>query len=154
MKLAPWDANSGFEPATFTDAVFARWRAINRGPWRFAYDESAEREDVARVLRMLSEVSQKLKRVYVLIGNEPIDACLERISEVVAWGGEPHVQPLMKLNARRKVPWVRYDWTPRLLTDVARWANRRLWKYCRFGEYQAHIRTARQPLPNMGLPLQ
>jgi hypothetical protein len=28
------DANSGFEPATFDDEVFARWQPILRGPWR------------------------------------------------------------------------------------------------------------------------
>ena len=129
------DANSGFEPATFTDEVYARWRPINRGPWRFAYDESGERADVLRVMRMLRAESPKRKRVYVLIGNEPVDACLERIREVIAWGGEPHVQPYMKLNALAKRPYPRFDWTPQQLTDVARWANRRLWRYTPFAGY-------------------
>ena len=40
------DANSGFEPATFDDEVYRRWEPINRGAWRFAYDESGEREAV------------------------------------------------------------------------------------------------------------
>ena len=31
------DANSGFEPITFTEDVYNRWRVINKGPWRFAY---------------------------------------------------------------------------------------------------------------------
>ena len=48
---------------------------------------------------------------------------MDRINEVIAWGGEPHVQPVMKLNALVKRPWVRFDWTPQLLTDVARWAD-------------------------------
>ena len=135
------DANSGFEPATFTDEVYRRWKPINRGPWRFAFDESAEREDVRRVCAMLRDVDSRLTRVYVLIGNEPMEACIARIREVIEWGGEPHVQPLMKLNARTKQPWVRYDWTADSLRRVARWANRRLWKYCDFGAYDSSIRT-------------
>ena len=135
------DANSGYEPITFTDEVYRRWKPINRGPWRFAFDESAERDDVRRVCRMLNDVSPKRTRVYVLIGNEPIDSCMGRIREVIEWGGEPHVQPLMKLNARTKKPWVRYDWTADTLRRVARWANRRLWKYCTFANYDSSVRT-------------
>ena len=51
------------------------------------------------------------KRVYVLIGNEPLESCLDRIMVVLAQGAEPHVQPLMKLNAPEKKPWVQHDWT-------------------------------------------
>ena len=29
------DAQSGFEPRTFGEEVFERWKPINRGPWRF-----------------------------------------------------------------------------------------------------------------------
>ena len=135
------DANSGFEPATFSDEVYNRWRTINKGPWRFAFDEDKERADVRRVMDMLKTVNSRLKRVYVLIGNEPMEQCLDRIKSVLSWGGEPHVQPLMKLNARHKVPWVRHDWTLGSLRDMARWANRRLWKYCDFTEYRVGIRT-------------
>lgn len=138
------DANSGFEPATFDEDVYHRWKAINRGPWRFAFDEDKERVDVRRVLEMLKAVNSRLKRVYVLIGNESMESCLDRIESVIAWGGEPHVQPLMKLNARYKVPWVRYDWTLGSLRDMARWANRRLWKYASFSEYDVSIRRKRQ----------
>src|SRR5262245_55151640 len=137
------DANSGFEPRTFDDEVYARWAPINRGPWRFAYDDMPEREYVRRVMSMLRELPPKRKRVYVLIGNEPFAACLERIREVIAWGGEPHVQPLMKLNALDRVPWVRFDWTHRTLIDVARWANRRLWRYMPFEGYRGAIKSAR-----------
>jgi hypothetical protein len=45
------DANSGFEPRTFDEAVLARWRVINRGPWRFAYDKADEGAYVERVMR-------------------------------------------------------------------------------------------------------
>ena len=130
------DANSGFEPETFTRDVYERWRSINRGPWRLAYDETSEREAVKAVMIMLSSVPPSRKRVYVLIGNEPVESCMTRIYEVISWGGEPHVQPLMKLNARRKTPWVKHDWTLRGLREVAHWANRRLWKYVRFGNWR------------------
>lgn len=104
------DANSGFEPRTFDDEVYARWREINRGPWRFAYDDQGEREYVLRVLKMLKAVVPKRKRVYTLIGNEPKASCLDRINEVIALGAEPHAQPYMKLNALQKKPHVRFDW--------------------------------------------
>jgi hypothetical protein len=48
------DANSGFEPATFDDEVFARWRPILKGPWRFGYDETTEGANVERVFKMLA----------------------------------------------------------------------------------------------------
>ena len=130
------DANSGFEPKTFDEAVLHRWRRINRGPWRFAYDETSEGTDVERVCKMLSEYPARRKRVYVLIGNEPFEACMDRIQQVIAWGAEPHCQPIIKLNARAKEPWVRFDWTPELLRNVARWANRYIWRKTPFSEYR------------------
>lgn len=134
------DANSGFEPKTFTPDVFNRWQAINRGPWRFAYDDLPEREDVRRVMAMLHAVPASKKRVYVLIGNEPFDACMVRINEVIAWGGEPHVQPYIKLNALEKRPHVRFDWTEQKLRDVARWANGFVWRTAPFSEYDRHMK--------------
>lgn len=139
------DANSGFEPRTFDEQVYRRWDQINRGPWRFAYDDQPERQYVERVMLMLKDVSPRRKRVYVLIGNEPFAACLERLYEVIAWGGEPHAQPFIKLNALERKPHVRFDWSPRLLADVARWINGRFWKYApRFEDYQRGARTGRR----------
>ena len=132
------DANSGFEPRTFDDDVYRRWSVINQGPWRFAYDDHPERSDVERVMRMLKDEPAKRKRVYVLIGNEPFDACMERVKEVIAWGGEPHVQPYIKLNALEKRPHVRFDWTEQKLRDVARWANGFVWRSATFAEYDRH----------------
>ena len=149
------DANSGFEPKTFNEEVYRRWHPINKGPWRFAYDELDEREDVFRVMEMLRDVSAKKKRVYVLIGNEPIDACLQRLLEVLEWGGEPHAQPFIKLNALEKKAHVRHDWTAQLLTDMARWANRRIWRYATFAEYQGSIKSSRAsnaPQETMNFP--
>lgn len=141
-KVPLLDANSGFEPRTFDEAVYARWKRINRGPWRFAYDDAAERPFVERVMRMLKAVPARRKRVYVLIGNEPVDACLERLKEVIAWGGEPHAQPYIKLNALERRPHVRFDWTEQKLRDMARWANRYLWKYTDFDGYLRSAKTS------------
>ncbi|TJW57482.1 MAG: hypothetical protein E5X59_00765 [Mesorhizobium sp.] len=138
------DANSGFEPRTFDDEVFARWSTINVGPWRFAYDDQAERPFVERVMHMLRDVPSRKKRVYVLVGNEPMAACIERVREVIAWGGEPHVRPYMKLNALERKPHVRFDWSEQSLRDLARWSNRYLYKYTDFEGYQRSAKTARQ----------
>lgn len=135
------DANSGFEPRTFDGDVFARWSQINRGPWRFAYDDQAERHDVERVAKMLKDVSPRKKQVYVLIGNEPIAACMERLRHVIDWGCEPYAQPYMKLNALERRPHVRFDWTERELRKVQRWINGRFWRYTDLAGYSASIRT-------------
>lgn len=138
------DANSGFEPRTFDRDVFERWRVINRGPWRFAFDECGEAEDVFRTLAMLrqAEVPARRIQVYVLIGNEEIAACMWRILKVIELGGEPYVQPVMKLNASTKRPWVRFNWTEHGLKKVQRWANRRLWKTVPFADYNASAKSA------------
>jgi hypothetical protein len=140
------DANSGFEPRTFDEDVFARWRGINRGPWRFAYDDMGDRPHVERVMAMLRDLPSKKKRVYVLIGNEPKEACFQRIRETIAWGGEPHVQPVMKLNALSKRAWVRHDWTRQDLTDVARWVNGWAYKNTPFAEYDRALKLDRRAL--------
>lgn len=130
------DANSGFEPRTFDEGTYHRWKEINRGPWRFAYDEMAETEDVRRMMQILKGEPNSSKRVYVLIGNEPIEACHERITKVIEWGGEPHCQPIMALNTLVKKPQVRHDWTEQKLHDMARWANRWLWRSMPLKEYK------------------
>ena len=132
------DANSGFEPRTFSDDIYMLWRdTINkgRGPWRFAYDDMKERDDCLRVMQMLRAEPASRKRVYVLIGNEPFAECMMRIDEVIAHGCEPHVQPVMALNTLIKKPLVRHDWTEQLLKDVARWANGFVWRKAPFKDY-------------------
>jgi hypothetical protein len=135
------DANSGFEPRTFDEDTYQRWKAINKGAWRTAFDEMGEAEDVRRVMDILKDEPANKKRVYVLIGNEPTDTCLERINKVIEWGGEPHVQPFMALNTLEKKPMVRYDWTEQKLRDMARWANRWLWRKMTFDEYKPRKST-------------
>lgn len=145
------DANSGFEPRTFDDDVYERWRHVNRGPWRFAYDDQAERQYVMRCMRMLADEPPKKKRVYTLIGNEPMQSCLERIKEVIAWGGEPHAQPYMKLNTLQKKPHVRFDWSRQELVDMARWCNGRVWRKCSFPEYRRSMKSKNALLPQADL---
>ena len=137
------DANSGFEPKTFDEDVFERWRPINKGPWRFGSDETMERDDVERVMKMLHRrgVSSRRIQVYTMIGHEPFAECMDRIQHVISLGGEPYVQPIMKLNALENRPWVRFDWTERKLRQVQRWANGRFWKFTSFDRYRASQRT-------------
>lgn len=138
------DANSGFEPATFDDEVFARWRPILKGPWRFGYDETTEGSNVERVFKMLRDVSARKKQVYTMIGHEPFGVCMDRIRRVIGWGGEPYAQPFIKLNALKKEPRIQHDWTPLLLKQVQRWVNRRLWRYVNFEDYDASAKSIRR----------
>lgn len=122
------DANSGFEPKTFDNEVFARWRPILKGPWRFGFDEMTEGEAVRRVCDMLRGVSSRAKQVYVMIGREPFEVCMDRIKKVIAWGAEPYVQPFIPLNSLKRKPKVAFDWTEQKLADVARWVNGHVWR--------------------------
>lgn len=134
------DANSGFEPVTFTEEVYRRWKAALRGPWRFGYDTVKERAQVHRVLRMLAGEPRYRKRPYVLIGNEPYDDCMARIHECLEAGCDPHVQPEIKLKASEKRYWVRHDWTRQRLIDVARWVNGHVAKRgIPFSEFARHV---------------
>jgi hypothetical protein len=135
------DANSGFEPATFDDEVFARWAPILKGPWRFGFDEATEGENVARAFRILKDVPPRRKQVYTMIGHEPFAVCMDRIHRVIAAGGEPYVQPFIKLNSLTKAPAIRHDWTPQRLRQVQRWANRHIWRKAPFAEYHASAKT-------------
>ena len=152
------DANSGFEPRTFDEETFERWKPINKGPWRFALDDQGDLPHAIKVLKMLKDrvPSPKKKRVYVLIGNEPYAACMERIRLVIEHGAEPHVQYEMKLNAEVKEPWVKEEhawakanpdgWTEEKLRDVARWANGFVWRKVPFEQYDKSRRNEpRQP---------
>lgn len=130
------DANSGFEPITFDEGTFNRWREILRGPWRFAFDTASEEPQVKRMMKILKGESAKRKQVYVLIGNEPVASCYERAQKIIEWGGEPYVQPLLPLNALdRDHLKIAYDWTWQKLKDMQRYYNRHLWRYVKLHEY-------------------
>lgn len=138
------DANSGFEPKTFDSEVYARWKPIMRGPWRFGYDENTEGEEVRRVFAMLKDLPGKKKQVYTMIGHEPFDVCMDRIYKVIAAGAEPYAQPFLKLNALTKEPAIRHDWTIDRLRMVSRWVNRHLWRSVPLADYQKSFKAPRQ----------
>ena len=129
------DINSGFEPHTFDESTYARWKSFYKGAWRFAFDEMKEKSEVERMANVLAGEPAGRKRVYVLVGNEPFEQCFERIMKVIEWGCEPHVQPMIALGALTKTPIVQYDWTAKKLKDVARWANRWIWRTVKFEDY-------------------
>jgi hypothetical protein len=133
------DANSGFEPRTFDKETYYRWKKINKGPWRFGYDETKEEEGVYKMTQILKDEPAGKKRVYVLIGNEPFEECLRRIKQVIEWKCEPYAQPMMALNALERAPLIRHDWTKNKLTDLARWTNRWIWRTVPFSEYRGRL---------------
>lgn len=149
------DANSGFEPRTFDGGTFERWSRVLRGPWRFGYDDMKEREDVRRMMELLKArgVGARKIQVYCLIGNEPPAECHQRIREIIEWGGEPYVQRYMKLNALEKTPWIRANlgWSEQSLRNMARWANRRIWRYAPLHEYDGNAKTSRRKTGQMAL---
>jgi hypothetical protein len=135
------DANSGFEPRAFDEGTFARWEPLLKAtdaPWRFAFDELREADDVRRVCEILSTVRSKRKRVWVLVGNESIAECYDRARSVLEWGGEPWCQFVLPLN------WLgdpatlrpRHDWSYQLGRDFCRYFNRRLWRTLRIEDYR------------------
>lgn len=134
------DANSGFEPMTFDQGTYLRWKIINRGAWRFAFDKTKEEEQVHRMAGILKNEIHQRKRVYVLIGNEPIAACYERVQKVIEWGCEPHCQAILPLNAATRDSFkILYDWDARKLKDFMRWANTWLWKSVPLREYRPRV---------------
>lgn len=142
------DINSGFEPHTFDEDCYLRWKKIYRGAWRMGFDEISESTEVNRAMEILRNEKSYKKRIYVLIGNEPIESCHERIIKVIEWGGEPHVQPMLALNTLSKKPLIRHDWTEQKLRDMARWANRWLWRSMTFEEYKPRKEMVPQTVNN------
>lgn len=140
------DANSGFEPVTFTEPVYRRWKPIldaGGSPWRFGVDETSEMPQVRAVLKMLSKEQPKRKRPYVLIGNEPWDDCIARIDEVLKAGCEPYAQWYMKLVALEKKPFVRFDWTEAELYRVQKWVNSFAWRSTPLKDFKPTLRRDR-----------
>lgn len=131
------DANSGFEPRSFDAGTFERWRGILKGPWRFALDEMRELDDVQRMMGILAELKPHKKRVYVLVGNEPLQACYERAQKVLEWGGEPWCQYVLPLNWLGDPATLRHrdDWSWEAGIDFCRYYNRHLHKYVPINEY-------------------
>jgi hypothetical protein len=101
---------------------------------------------------ILKNESPKRKQVYVLIGNEPFEACRERAQKVIEWGGEPYCQPLMPLNAlsRTHVKEL-HGWHAQALRDFARFYNRHLWRSMTLQEYKPRINEPK-PFDEGGAP--
>lgn len=108
------DCNSGFEPHTFNAETMDRWAKFPLMAWRFGYDDTTERDQALAMMDLLAETGYVKDdvRVYTMIGNEPIEACHERILEVVNRGFFPwpqRVRPLDWLGPVGTLP-TRYDW--------------------------------------------
>lgn len=136
------DANSGFEPQTFDEACYARWKPVLRGAWRFGLDETKETADVRRMMRILRGVTGRKKRVYCLLGYEPFEQCLERARKIIEWGGEPFCQVFIPLNyeqdPERVHPPARHDWVnPQRPYDMRRYFNSpQIWRSTSLSEYK------------------
>lgn len=136
------DANSGFEPKTFDEACYRRWKPILRGAWRFGLDETKETDDVDRMMQILKDVSGRKKRVYCLIGLEPVMDCYERARKIIAWGGEPFCQVFIPLNYPhdpwKKHPPPRFDWPNDTAPfDMKRYFNSpQVWRSTRIQDYK------------------
>jgi len=132
------DANSGFEPRYFDEGTYKRWKPILHGPWRFAFDEMREHDDVKRMMDILRNESKSKKRVYVLIGNEPVESCYERAMKVIEWGGEPYCQYVLPLNWLGDTTKIRprYNWTYQLGRDFMRYFNTYGWRSYPLSEYE------------------
>lgn len=125
------DANSGFEPHSFTDETLRRWGRFPLLCWRFGYDDLAERDQALEMMQRLKAAGYRGKkvRVYVLIGNEPVEDCIQRIIEVIEHGFEPVPQRLRPLNWRGGPLPTRHDWTESKLIACQRfYMAPQLWK--------------------------
>lgn len=144
MGVVLKDCNSGFEPHSFGRDTYLRWRGKFKGPWRFAYDEMRESDDVARMMRILEDESVRKKQVYVLIGNEPIASCHERAQAVIRMGGEPHCQFVLPLNWLGDPAAIRprHDWTYQLGKDFCRYYNTHGWRSYPINAYKPRVGEA------------
>jgi hypothetical protein len=126
------DANSGFEPHTFTERTLLLWKRFPLRYWRFGYDDLSEREQALEMMRLLRRRGHSGEQVmvYTLIGNEPIADCQRRVGEVIANGCHPWPQRLRPLD------WVgpdgtlpcRYDWDePTLIAFQRFYSMAALW---------------------------
>ncbi len=133
------DANSGFEPHTFTESTLDRWEKFPLICWRFGYDDLTERDQALEMMRLLASRGYhgKRVRVYTLIGNEPIADCHRRMREVIAAGMEPYPQRLRPLNWLGGALPCRHDWTESLLVAFQRfYVNPRHWRTMRPDEFE------------------
>lgn len=135
------DCNSGFEPASFKPETAALWSNLPLVAWRYAYDELRERKAVLKVLGILDGlgIPRRKSHIYCLAGNEPLEACEERVREIREWGAVPVVQ------RRRPLDWTGgtlptiHGWTERSLIDFQRWGNRLSHSVKSFAKYDRRL---------------
>jgi hypothetical protein len=125
------DANSGFEPHSFTERTLERWKRFPLRYWRFGYDHTGEREPALEMMKLLARHGYRGEkvRVYTLIGNEPVKACHLRVREVIEHGCHPWPQ------RRRPLSWLGgplpclFDWDePTLIAYQHFYARAGYWK--------------------------
>lgn len=106
------DANSGFEPHSFTSETLSRWERFPLRYWRFGYDDLTERDQALEMMRLLRSHGYEGERVrvYTLIGNEPYEDCLRRVAEVIQHGMHPWPQRLRPLDWLGGPLPCRHDW--------------------------------------------
>lgn len=132
------DANSGFEPHSFTDATLKRWQAFPLASWRFGYDDMKERDQALEMMARLTRAghSGERVRVYTLIGNEPREICEQRIREVIAAGCHPWPQRLRPLNWLGGPLPTLHDWDePTLIAMQRFYSIAALWKRLKPSEF-------------------
>jgi hypothetical protein len=125
------DANSGFEPHSFTEATLERWKSFPLACWRFGYDDLTERDQALEMMRLLRRhgITGDRVRVYTLIGNEPIEACHRRLTEVIAAGCHPWPQRRRPLDWRDGPLPCLHDWDePTLIAFQRFYSIAGLWK--------------------------
>lgn len=125
------DANSGFEPHTFTEETLLRWQKFPLMFWRFGYDDLTERGEARRMMALLKRHGYKgdKVRVYTMIGNEPKEACHQRIREVIEAGFHPWPQRMRPLDWIGGPLPTRHDWTePDLIAYQRFYSMAGLWK--------------------------
>lgn len=145
------DANSGFEPHTFTVDTLRRWESFPLACWRFGYDDLTERDQALEMMRLLKDhgYGGEKVRVYTLIGNEPIEACHQRIREVIDHGCHPWPQRLRPLDWLGGDLPTRHDWDePTLIAYQHFYSNAGFWKRMRPEEF---FYQGRHPLRHIDL---
>ena len=132
------DANSGFEPHSFTESTLNRWQKFPLAFWRFGYDDLSERDQALEMMRLLKFYGYKGEkvRVYTMIGNEPIADCVKRIREVIDSGFHPWPQRLRPLDWLGGPLPCRHDWDePTLIAYQRFYSIAGLWKQMKPEEF-------------------
>lgn len=137
------DCNSGFEPHSFTEKTYERWKNFPLICWRFGYDDLSEGPQAVEMMKLFQRkgVKGRKVRVYTLIGNEPIDDCLKRIHTVIRFGFWPWPQRLRPLDWREGPLPCRHDWDEQTLIAVQRFYSLgQLWNHVKPEEWKYQSR--------------